>query len=242
MKDQGIYQIENLENGMVYIGQTYNKRGFDMRWQEHKRALEKNKHHNTYLQRAWNKYGSHNFDFVIIEHVDDVNLLDIREQYWLDTTVSHHYNMQKEAGGSSRGLKKNLTDIAKQNVANANKSRPWTKEDRKKLSIALTGIKRSEEHKEKTRKRMMGNNLYDQSRKKNNYKKEGFKGVIKKSDNSWQSGFKIKGNKFYCGSFDNEIEAAKNYDYHIIRLFGKEIAFLNFPEFDYENFIPKRTK
>ncbi len=46
------------------------------------------------------------------------------------------------------------------------------------------------------------------------------------------------GRQTFLGGFDNEIEAAKNYDYHAKKKWDK--CYLNFPNFDYDNFIPKR--
>ena len=39
------------------------------------------------------------------------------------------------------------------------------------------------------------------------------------------------------GYFDDEIEAAKNYDWHVLKMWQN--CYLNFPEYDYANFVPK---
>jgi len=77
----GVYQIINIINGKIYIGSSIDIRS---RWKEHKRELKKNKHHSSYLQRSWNKYGKNNFKFSIIEECDKEETLN-REQYYLDT-------------------------------------------------------------------------------------------------------------------------------------------------------------
>ena len=46
--------------------------------------MKNNKHWNEHLQNAWNKYGKHNFEFEIIEKVDNENNLERREQCWID--------------------------------------------------------------------------------------------------------------------------------------------------------------
>lgn len=51
----GIYKIRNTITKTVYIGQT--SIDFEGRWKSHVAALNKQKHRNPYLQRAWNKYG-----------------------------------------------------------------------------------------------------------------------------------------------------------------------------------------
>lgn len=76
----GIYYIENQINNKKYIGQSNNIKD---RWRRHISELNKNKHHNDYLQKSWNKYGENNFVFEIIEYCSIENL-DDREQYWID--------------------------------------------------------------------------------------------------------------------------------------------------------------
>ena len=85
--NQGIYEIKNQVNNKVYVGQVAREKGgFEERFVEHKNALNKDRHYNKYLQNAWNKYGSINFAFKILEIEDDIDKLDDREQYWLDLT------------------------------------------------------------------------------------------------------------------------------------------------------------
>lgn len=59
-----IYAITHIESGRRYIGSTIN---LTNRWIRHKSHLKLNKHHCSYLQRAWNKYGKHAFVFSIID-------------------------------------------------------------------------------------------------------------------------------------------------------------------------------
>lgn len=63
MKKIGIYKIENTINKKVYIGQSNN---ILIRFSNHKYELNSNKHSNSHLQRAWNKYGRENFIFDIL--------------------------------------------------------------------------------------------------------------------------------------------------------------------------------
>jgi len=78
----GIYKIICINN-KFYIGSSID---IDRRLKEHKRLLKRNKHPNKYLQNCWNKYGEKNFRFEIIETVNDVERLLIREQQWIDKT------------------------------------------------------------------------------------------------------------------------------------------------------------
>lgn len=58
-----------------------------------------------------------------------------------------------------------------------------------------------------------------------------FKGVYlaKGKSDQWCAVVRCKGEAFYLGSFDDEIEAARAYDRKAVELFG-EFAYLNFPE------------
>lgn len=81
----GIYKIQNLINGKIYIGQSVN---IEKRWQEEKnRAFQISAHEYDYpLSRAFRKYGIENFSFEIIEECKREEL-NSREKYWIA-----HYN------------------------------------------------------------------------------------------------------------------------------------------------------
>ena len=97
----GIYYIENLINNKKYIGQSNNIKD---RWRRHISELNKNKHHNDYLQKSWNKYGENNFMFEIIEYCSIENL-DDREQYWIDfyNTMDRDFGYNLKTGGQNGG-------------------------------------------------------------------------------------------------------------------------------------------
>ena len=79
MKDvSGIYKITNTINGKYYIGSSYRCKH---RWQEHKRDLRRNKHHNPYLQAAWNKNTEAAFTFEIIKDIPRDNIR--KAEQWL---------------------------------------------------------------------------------------------------------------------------------------------------------------
>lgn len=65
LKNCGIYIIQNLVNGNIYVGSSSN---IKRRFSQHKSTLRHNTHKNKHLQNAWNKYGEENFEFVVIEH------------------------------------------------------------------------------------------------------------------------------------------------------------------------------
>lgn len=78
---KGIYQIKNIINNKIYIGSSAN---IEKRWEAHINLLNRGVHHSIHLQNAWNKYGSENFKFIIVEQVINDELLLIRENYYLE--------------------------------------------------------------------------------------------------------------------------------------------------------------
>lgn len=80
-KKSGIYAIENLINGILYIGSTYNLSG---RKGTHIHELRNNKHPNGHLQNAFNKYGEDNFEFKVLLYCEKDELLRY-EQGLLDS-------------------------------------------------------------------------------------------------------------------------------------------------------------
>ena len=97
----GIYKIENLISGKVYIGQS---RNIEKRWIAH-RTRPFNSNSNQYdspLYRSIRKYGLENFSFVVLEETA-IEDLDDREKCWIEYYDSHNkemgYNMT--GGGDS---------------------------------------------------------------------------------------------------------------------------------------------
>lgn len=86
----GIYKIENLITGHVYIGQSVN---ITSRWAAHKRADD-----DFPIHRAIKKYGIENFDFSIIEECPKEQLND-REIYWINYYDSFKNGYNATPGG-----------------------------------------------------------------------------------------------------------------------------------------------
>ena len=96
-KISGIYKIVNRTNGKYYVGSSNN---IKRRWINHKYMLNKNYHDNKHLQSSWNKYGSGNFEFIIVEYVSENDLIDVEQKY-LDVVkieLNKTYNVCLEAG------------------------------------------------------------------------------------------------------------------------------------------------
>jgi group I intron endonuclease len=93
---QGIYKITNLINGDCYVGQSIN---IERRWKEHiNKANSKKK---FLLHKAFNKYGTENFKFEILELVPNKNDLTIKEQCYYDLYKPYYCLVEPEENPSS---------------------------------------------------------------------------------------------------------------------------------------------
>ncbi len=143
----GIYKIECLINGKVYIGQAFN---IKHRWVEHRSSLNQGKHHSYHLQRAWNKYGSNAFKFEILEELpEDPDLLYQRELYWMDKYQSldrrYGFNISKGFNTYFTLPEKRKKEIiekirwALSGERNPNYGKKISEEQRRKLSLSKKG-------------------------------------------------------------------------------------------------------
>ena len=139
----GIYLIENVDTGKVYVGSAIN---IADRWKRHIRLLNRNCHHSIKLQNAWNKYGPDNFSHSILELVGRDSLVE-REQYWLDkydASGANGYNVLSRSY-SSLGLVHGPETLKK--IGAAHKGKTISAENKAAVSAALKGRKISEAEK-----------------------------------------------------------------------------------------------
>lgn len=162
----GIYKIVNNINGKVYIGQAHNVHA---RLRDHKECLYGNRHTNNHLLHAWNKYGSENFTFSIIEECSDEELTE-REQYWIDyygginsdntynqRDASSHGTHSKETKQKISSLMKGIpkkpgrtvSECGRKTLSEAHKGLHHSEETKRKMSIAQKGRVHSKETKRK---------------------------------------------------------------------------------------------
>lgn len=89
----GIYSVTNKTTGKRYIGMSLQ---IESRFRYHRWSLVRGNHHNKKLQRAWNKYGSDDFTFDLLEIFDDADTeqLVTREKHFirLHDTFKNGYN------------------------------------------------------------------------------------------------------------------------------------------------------
>lgn len=94
-----IYKITNQINNLSYIGKTI--RPVKKRWYEHTKA---ELHDGSKIHNAILKYGINNFNFEIIEDNVPNELLDKREQHWIEyyeTFTGYGYNMTPGGTGGA---------------------------------------------------------------------------------------------------------------------------------------------
>ena len=135
-KCSGIYKIQNICNGKVYVGSAKN---LDKRIKNHIWGISRNKHRNIMLTQAFNKYGSENFYFIILETCDYSEVVD-RENFW----INHYQSFKKENGYNIQpfafsNLSNPLSEAAKQKISNYQKGRPKTEEANLKNSLSHMG-------------------------------------------------------------------------------------------------------
>lgn len=126
-KKGGVYQIKNLKNQKVYIGSA---KCFQVRASQHESRLNSGKHHNKHLFASWNKYGSENFLFEILEVVDGDKLQrTTREQHYIDQYLDNWemcYNLTKFVV-QKQGLWSNNSEVTKRKLSKIRKGKTYEK-------------------------------------------------------------------------------------------------------------------
>ena len=133
-----IYAIVNQTTRDMYVGSAV---AVNRRWNAHRCNLRKQKHHCKHLQNAFAKYGETNFDWEIIEYVNDPANLIEREQFWLNF-FQPAYNKRKIAD-SCFGVKR--SEESRQRMAQAQLGKKQSAETIAKRSAALKGRARPPE-------------------------------------------------------------------------------------------------
>lgn len=153
-----IYIIENLITGKAYVGSAVK---YKCRWNQHKYLLNANKHQNSHLQHAWNKYGKAAFKYSILEFIEKSKLLEI-EQFYLDCNINFGYNLCAKAVNNLTYVPPKDTGLK---ISKANKGRKFSDEHKQNITKAQIGRKLSIEHREKISKNWEIRTVSDEARK-----------------------------------------------------------------------------
>jgi len=199
----GIYAINNIINGHKYIGSSIN---IKERWRLHILRLKNNIHHNIHLQRAWEKYGEENFNFIILLKCEIKHLLK-NEQDYLDKE-SPEYNICPIAGNSLGVIR---SDEYRKKQSIVQKGKIISEEIRKKISIRMMGKQNSlgirhtttEETKDKIRNTLLGHTVSEETRIKIGNKNSGYKHT---EEAKRKIGLASIGNKYGLGRTQSEEE------------------------------------
>ena len=168
----GIYKIINKVNRKYYVGSSLNVKP---RWRCHKSTLRRNIHRNDYLQRAWNRNGKENFNFILVEKLNENTTLEqllTVEQKYLDIAKTERdkcYNLNFEATGSE------WNEYSKQKLSKRylGKGNPMfgkhhTEESLKKIRQSSCERKHSEKSKEMMKTSARRRGISEENRKKIN--------------------------------------------------------------------------
>ena len=89
----GVYKITCVDNNNYYIGVSKN---IHRRWEQHKYALKKNKHHSPKLQMDWDIYGEASFSFEIIKECEYSEAKSLEEKIIEDENPIYNMSDLKE--------------------------------------------------------------------------------------------------------------------------------------------------
>jgi len=141
----GIYKIEDIKTGAVYIGSADSDNGIAKRWSCHKAHLRNNEHSYKELQDAFNEDES-NIKWEILEECGD-DELEERENYYIKycNLIDDWHVINKEKVSKKRTKVKDTSKMkAAQSGENNGHCNKLTSEDVKEIKRLLkTGLKQS---------------------------------------------------------------------------------------------------
>lgn len=173
----GVYAIINQVSAHRYIGSSCS---INRRWAEHRYDLRHGKHKSEYLQNAWNKYGETSFVFTILEIVESPELLQEREQHYMDF-FQPEYNIYPYAF-SSRGAKH--SEETKSRISQKNRGHLVSEEQRELLRQVNLGKKMTPEARENHRRAMNRPEMIEANRQRALGRKDSPETRAKKSASS----------------------------------------------------------
>jgi len=147
----GIYCIENIINNKKYIGKAINIKD---RFYDHLKLLRVNGHYNEYLQRAFLKYGEENFNFYILEECEEEKLNE-REIFLISFYKTNQRDFGYNLTDGGEGVT-NISESGRAKIAESNRRRVYTQEQRDAFSARMKEIKTSEKYLKNLSDSLMG--------------------------------------------------------------------------------------
>lgn len=212
-----IYKILCTVNNRYYIGSAI---CFKKRKTTHLSTLKHNKHHNTHLQRIYNKYGRQSLSFSIVEECDKESLFGLEQLHidecWSDKlcinqlksstygdTLSQHPNKKEIIRKRSESLRKTMDKMGE-----SGRKETWGRSGKQNGSFGKTHtletrIKCSDAGKKgaATRKQQMKGKTFEEQ-----YGKEKAKAIKNKLSETKKKTQKGQHNGFYGKSHTEEIK------------------------------------
>ena len=234
MNKGGIYKIQSISKPeRYYIGSAVD---IKRRWRDHIKALRKNSHGSTKLQRHFNKYGEIDLQFIVLSPCEPGELLN-REQYYIDTTKPY-FNICKIAGSALGVKRSDETRLRQSKSRRGRKFGPLTEEHKRKVSEALKGrklceeaIRRSaeahrgkplsEEIKQKLREINTGRRPSEETRRKMSLARTGKRHT---AETKRKIGEARKGNRSWLGKHLSEEHKHKLSEYYRLKRIKKQTA------------------
>jgi group I intron endonuclease len=136
LSESGIYFIRNKVSGKYYVGSTVK---FLRRFNDHFAYLERGNHKNPHLQSAWKKYGHKNFEFGILEKVNDPNSIYEKEKEYLQKFKSGDREFGYNADYVDTDRQWRMSEETKNKLSIFNKDRCSKPEEKERMSKASRG-------------------------------------------------------------------------------------------------------
>ena len=145
-KRGGIYQIQNCQNGKIYIGSA---KCFQVRASQHQTQLRNQKHRNKHLQASFEKHGEDNFLFEVLEVIEGDKLArTTREEEFLQEQIKlgnwdNCFNFLKRTKTNPKKVWSSSPEETIERIRQGNLGKKVTVETRQRMSKAHEGQRHS---------------------------------------------------------------------------------------------------
>ena len=141
-----IYKATNSGNGKSYIGQTIGS--LQVRKNNHNYEAD-NEYYDIHFHRAIRKYGFDDFEWEVLEEVND-DKLNEREVYYIEMFDTFKNGYNSTLGGESGYI---LSDEARNKISNTHIGKINSDETKRKISESVKKLYEDNDYKEEIRQR-----------------------------------------------------------------------------------------